>query len=183
MMISELSIRRPVFATVLSLLLLIIGLMAALKLPIREYPDIQQSAVSVNVTYRGANAAVIENRITQLIENEVGKGKFDVVYPSITIEAEAPVAVVEKVVTKKGTAAATKAYADGLLGWKDLALVTPGSINAVDFDPLSQAYGDLRLVFEGLSHNGGSSQQLTLAVKDAAGFSAAVNVIGGGNQP
>lgn len=73
--------------------------------------------------------------------------------------------------------AATKAYADGLLGWKDLALVTPGSINAVDFDPLSQAYGDLRLVFEGLSHNGGSSQQLTLAVKDAAGFSAAVNVI------
>ncbi len=71
MMISELSIRRPVFATVLSLLLLIIGLMAALKLPIREYPDIQQPAVSVNVTYRGANAAVIENRITQLIENEV----------------------------------------------------------------------------------------------------------------
>lgn len=50
----------------------------------------------------------------ELIENEVGKGKFDVVYPSITIEAEAPVAVVEKVVAKKGTAAAAKAYADFL---------------------------------------------------------------------
>ncbi|WP_397533565.1 sulfate ABC transporter substrate-binding protein [Roseateles sp.] len=50
----------------------------------------------------------------ELIENEVGKGKFDVVYPSITIEAEAPVAVVEKVVTKKGTAAAAKAYLDFL---------------------------------------------------------------------
>src|SRR5690606_19514087 len=71
MTISELSIRRPVFATVLSLLLLIIGIMAALRLPIRQYPDIQQPAVSVNVTYRGANAAVIETRITQLIENEV----------------------------------------------------------------------------------------------------------------
>jgi multidrug efflux pump len=71
MTISELSIRRPVFATVLSLLLLIVGIMAALRLPIREYPDIQQPAVSVNVTYRGANAAVVETRITQLIENEV----------------------------------------------------------------------------------------------------------------
>lgn len=50
----------------------------------------------------------------ELIENEVGKGKFDVVYPSITIEAEAPVAVVEKVVTKKGTSAAAKAYLDFL---------------------------------------------------------------------
>ncbi|QPF76270.1 sulfate ABC transporter substrate-binding protein [Roseateles sp. DAIF2] len=50
----------------------------------------------------------------ELIENEVGKGKFDVVYPSITIEAEAPIAVVEKVVAKKGTAAAAKAYADFL---------------------------------------------------------------------
>jgi len=71
MTISEVSIRRPVFATVLSLLLLIVGIMAALRLPIREYPDIQQPAVSVSVTYRGANAAVIETRITQLIENEV----------------------------------------------------------------------------------------------------------------
>jgi sulfate/thiosulfate transport system substrate-binding protein len=50
----------------------------------------------------------------ELIENEVGKGKFDVVYPSITIEAEAPVAVVEKVVAKKGTAASAKAYVDFL---------------------------------------------------------------------
>lgn len=50
----------------------------------------------------------------ELIENEVGRGKFDVVYPSITIEAEAPVAVVDKVVARKGTAAAAKAYLDFL---------------------------------------------------------------------
>ena len=71
MTISDLSIRRPVFATVLSLLLLIVGIMAALRLSIREYPDIQQPVVSINVNYRGANAAVIETRITQVIENEV----------------------------------------------------------------------------------------------------------------
>ena len=71
MTISELSIRRPVFATVLSLLLLIVGVMAAMRLSIREYPDVSQPVVSVNVNYRGANAAVMETRVTQIIENEV----------------------------------------------------------------------------------------------------------------
>jgi multidrug efflux pump len=71
MTLSELSIRRPVFATVLSLLLLILGIMAALRLSVREYPDITQPNVSINVTYRGANASVIETRVTQVIENEV----------------------------------------------------------------------------------------------------------------
>ena len=71
MILSELSIRRPVFATVLSLLLLIVGVMVAMRLSLREYPDISQPVVSVNVNYRGANASVVETRITQLIENEV----------------------------------------------------------------------------------------------------------------
>ncbi len=71
MTISELSIRRPVFATVVSLLLLITGAMAMLRLSVREYPDISQPVVSVNVGYSGANAAVIESRVTQLLENEV----------------------------------------------------------------------------------------------------------------
>ncbi|MDR2214680.1 MAG: efflux RND transporter permease subunit [Nevskiaceae bacterium] len=71
MKISELSIRRPVFATVLALLLLIVGLMATMRLSIREYPDISQPVVSVSVSYRGANAAVIESRITQVLENQI----------------------------------------------------------------------------------------------------------------
>ena len=50
----------------------------------------------------------------ELIDAEVGKGKFDVIYPSITIEAEAPVAVVEKVTAKKGNAEVAKAYLDFL---------------------------------------------------------------------
>ena len=71
MTISDLSIRRPVFATVVSLLLVILGLMAALRLPIREYPDINRPVVSVTTAYRGANAAVIESRVTQVLEDEI----------------------------------------------------------------------------------------------------------------
>jgi len=71
MMISELSIRRPVFATVLSLMLLILGIMAALRLPIREYPDVSSPIVNISVSYRGANSAVVETRITQVLENEI----------------------------------------------------------------------------------------------------------------
>jgi len=71
MTLSDLSIRRPVFATVLSLLLVILGVMAALRLPIREYPDISRPVVGVSTFYRGANAAVIESRITQALEDEI----------------------------------------------------------------------------------------------------------------
>ena len=75
MKISEISIRRPVFATVISLMLLILGLMAALRLPIRELPDVNRPVVGVSVFYRGANAAVIESRVTQVLEDE-GVEKF-----------------------------------------------------------------------------------------------------------
>lgn len=71
MRISDLSVRRPVFATVISLLLLILGVMATLKLSVREYPDVSRPIVGVSVFYRGANAAVIESRVTQVIEDEI----------------------------------------------------------------------------------------------------------------
>jgi multidrug efflux pump len=71
MIISELSVRRPVFAMVVSLLLTIIGLMAANRLSVREYPDISAPIVSVDTRYRGATAAVVESKITQIIENQV----------------------------------------------------------------------------------------------------------------
>jgi multidrug efflux pump len=71
MTISDVSVRRPVFATVLSLLLLILGIMAALRLSIREYPDVSRPVVNVQTFYRGASSAVIESRITQVIENEI----------------------------------------------------------------------------------------------------------------
>jgi len=69
--LSEISVRRPVFAMVVSLLLTIIGLMAVNRLSVREYPDIAAPIVSVETFYRGATAEVIESRVTQIIENQV----------------------------------------------------------------------------------------------------------------
>lgn len=68
MKISDLSIRRPVFATVMALLIGIIGLVGFLSLSVREYPDVDPPVVSVQTAYIGAAASVIETRVTQPIE-------------------------------------------------------------------------------------------------------------------
>ena len=71
MLLSDISVKRPVFATVVSLLLLSFGLVAIERLPVREYPDIDPPVVSVNTIYRGASAATVEARVTKLIEDQV----------------------------------------------------------------------------------------------------------------
>jgi multidrug efflux pump len=67
--LSDLSIRRPVFATVMSLLLIVLGFMAFSRLTLRELPAIEPPIVSVDVNYPGASAAVVETRITQVLED------------------------------------------------------------------------------------------------------------------
>ncbi|MEB2315188.1 MAG: efflux RND transporter permease subunit [Xanthomonadaceae bacterium] len=71
MLISDLSIRRPVLATVMSLLLIALGLMAFTRLTLRELPAIDPPVVSVSVSYPGASAAVVESRVTQILEDAV----------------------------------------------------------------------------------------------------------------
>ena len=71
MILSDLSVRRPVFATVLSLLLVVLGLAALATLPVRQYPDIDPPVVSIETSYRGASAEVIETKITQVIEDRI----------------------------------------------------------------------------------------------------------------
>jgi multidrug efflux pump len=71
MIISDLSVRRPVFATVMSLLLFILGLGAITRLSLREFPDVDRPVVNVETRYRGASSDVVESRITQIIENEI----------------------------------------------------------------------------------------------------------------
>src|SRR5690349_14516113 len=71
MMISDLSVRRPVFATVMSLLLFILGVGAVSRLSLREFPDVDRPVVNVETRYRGASSDVVESRITQIIENEI----------------------------------------------------------------------------------------------------------------
>tara|TARA_R110001599_G_scaffold353783_1_gene597655 strand:- start:3290 stop:6409 length:3120 start_codon:yes stop_codon:yes gene_type:complete len=71
MKISDISITRPVFASVLSLLMIAFGIVSFSQLPLREYPDIDPPVVSIDTTYTGAAANVVETRITQLIEDRI----------------------------------------------------------------------------------------------------------------
>ena len=71
MVLSDISIKRPVFATVISLVILVLGLAAFTKLPIREYPAIDPPIVSVTTVYKGASNDVVESRITELVEAAV----------------------------------------------------------------------------------------------------------------
>jgi multidrug efflux pump len=71
MWLSDTSVKRPVFATVLSMLLVAIGAMSFRDLTVRENPDTVAPTVQVQVGYPGANAEVIETRITQLLEAEL----------------------------------------------------------------------------------------------------------------
>ena len=71
MLISDVSVRRPVFAAVISLILVIVGLMSLQSMSIREYPDIQRPVVSVSTSYRGAASDIVERRVTQIIEDQI----------------------------------------------------------------------------------------------------------------
>ena len=71
MLISDISVRRPVFAAVISLVLVIVGVLAIDRLAVREYPDVNPPVVAVQTSYRGASAEVVERRITQVIEDEI----------------------------------------------------------------------------------------------------------------
>ncbi|MEO0983136.1 MAG: efflux RND transporter permease subunit [Pseudomonadota bacterium] len=71
MLLSDLSVKRPVFASVIALLLIVFGLLAFERLPLREYPDIDAPVVSIDTRYPGASAAIIETRVTQIIEDRI----------------------------------------------------------------------------------------------------------------
>ena len=71
MILSDVSIKRPVFAAVLSLMLITVGLIAFSKLPLRELPNIDPPVVSIDVSYPGAAAGVVETRVTQVLEDAV----------------------------------------------------------------------------------------------------------------
>ena len=71
MSLSEICIRRPVFATVLSLLMLLIGIVSFDRLTVREYPNIDEPVVSVVTTYPGASAKIIESQVTQILEGSI----------------------------------------------------------------------------------------------------------------
>ena len=71
MTLSDLSVRRPVLATVFSLIIIAFGAIAFATLPLRELPDVDQPVVSVDTSYPGASAQVVETQITRVIEDQL----------------------------------------------------------------------------------------------------------------
>ena len=71
MMLSDLSVKRPVLAAVISMLLVVFGVVTFSRLPLREYPDIDPPVVTIDTLYRGASASVVETQITELIEERI----------------------------------------------------------------------------------------------------------------
>ena len=71
MWLSDTSVKRPVFATVISLTLVAFGVLSFAVLPLREYPDITPPVVSVSTSYPGAAADVVESRVTTVVEDQI----------------------------------------------------------------------------------------------------------------
>ncbi len=71
MVISDISVKRPVLATVVNLILITFGIVAFSLLPLREYPNINPPVVSINTSYPGASAAIVESKITRMLEDRI----------------------------------------------------------------------------------------------------------------
>jgi multidrug efflux pump len=71
MTLSELCVRRPVLATVVSLLIVVFGIASLLQLPVRELPDVDRAVVSVTTTYTGAAPEIVDTDITEIVEGAV----------------------------------------------------------------------------------------------------------------
>ena len=71
MILSDISIKRPVICLVASILIVLIGGLSFLKLPVREYPSTDSPVISIDTSYPGASAEVVESKITEVIEKEV----------------------------------------------------------------------------------------------------------------
>ena len=71
MWLSDTSVKRPIFASVVNLLLVVFGLVAITLLSLREYPDIDPPIVSISTSYPGASANIVETRITQILEDRI----------------------------------------------------------------------------------------------------------------
>src|SRR5574341_378701 len=71
MSLPEVCIRRPIFAIMLNLLIVLFGLVGYYRLPVRELPDVDPPIVTVTTVYRGASPEVMETEVTERIEQEV----------------------------------------------------------------------------------------------------------------
>ena len=106
MQLAEVAIRRPVFATVLSLLILLIGAVSYTRLAVREYPKIDEPVVTVSVRYAGASAEVIETQVTKPLEDSIAGIDAVDVLTSISRPEQAQISVRFRLEKDADTAAA-----------------------------------------------------------------------------
>ena len=79
-------INRPIFAWVLSIIIMLAGGLAVFTLPLEQYPDIAPPRVTISAQYTGASAETVENSVTQIIEQQL-KGIDNMIYMSSTSDA------------------------------------------------------------------------------------------------
>ncbi len=93
MSLPELSIRRPVFATVLSLLIVLIGYVSFTRLAVREYPKIDEPVVTVETRFGGASSEVIESQVTKVLEDSLAGIEGVEVITSISRQEQSQITV------------------------------------------------------------------------------------------
>ena len=71
MNLSEFFIKKPVFCLVSFLLIILVGYLSLINLPLRQYPDIEKSEITIDTRYPGSSSAIIETKITEIIENQI----------------------------------------------------------------------------------------------------------------
>src|SRR5512137_2501415 len=85
-MLSRFFLKRPVFAWVIAIVLMVAGALAIYKLPISQYPPIAPPSIAVAASYPGASAETVENSVTQIIEQKM-TGFDDMLYISATSDS------------------------------------------------------------------------------------------------
>ena len=70
-MIANFFVNRPIFAWVISLIIIIAGTLSLYKLPLEQYPDIAPPQINIGTSYSGASAQTVENSVTQIIEQQL----------------------------------------------------------------------------------------------------------------
>ncbi len=93
MWLSDTSVRRPVLALVMNLVLVTFGIVAYTRLPLREFPDIEPPIVTVETYYRGASASVVESRITQRLEDRISQVEAIENISSISVDGKSEITV------------------------------------------------------------------------------------------
>lgn len=91
-MFSRFFVRRPVFAWVIAILIMLAGILAIRTLPVAQYPDVAPPTVKISATYTGASAETLENSVTQVIEQQL-TGLDNLLYFSSTSSSDGSVSI------------------------------------------------------------------------------------------